>query len=371
MKKNRLKLILFILLFGALHLAAASLSFASDMQASWRLGLAGIQDEDRQASSKFVGLAMDAKMKYWLHPEFFLNLEPLVKFENGSFQSIDGARKNESGLTLREAGVHWFVLPNALVSAGALNQSTQHSELLIGNQAFPAVNAQLKLLQIGSLHGLVYLTQAIPTSNSLSTETNGVEATPQFQSASFALHYETPTYFWKTRLGVFSYDHLPSAVAYQSALRGNTAVSLTASESLFVYDYSGLEVNSELRIPVLRGWDLLASAAYLKNEKAIDELNQAHSLSLGCEFFLVGQKSLEMRLTSFRIEPDATVSYFSSSRFFSTNRVGYNAESFLNFHKYNFKVGVGYSEAEVIYLNPVLSREKRLMLMLETSYANI
>ncbi len=371
MKKIKFTPFLFILFLGLLHLCCASLSFAGPTDASWKMGLAGIDAQDTQASSKFVGFMFDAKMKYWLHPELFMNLDPNIKFENGSFQSIDGERKNESGLYLKEAGIHWLFTKNSFLSGGALHQGTNHSELLIGDQAFPAVRGELEIANTGNLKTLLDIEQAIPTSSSLSTNTTGVESTPRFLSASMAVNFENNNYFWKTRLGVFSYDNLPSAVAYQSALRGNTVLSLTENESLFVYQYQGVEVMTSLRLPITHGWDLMSSASYLQNSKASSDLNQAYAISAGSEFFLVGRKSIDVKLTSFRIEPDAAIAYFNTGKYFNTNRIGYNIESFVYLNKYKFKIGLGYTEAEVIYLNPAQSREKSLMLMLETFYANI
>ncbi|HEY8269433.1 MAG TPA: hypothetical protein VIG33_00980 [Pseudobdellovibrionaceae bacterium] len=361
----------FIFLLGALHLCCASLSFAVGADTSWKMGLSTVSAQDTQSASKFVGFALDAKMKYWLHPELFANLDPNITFENGSFQSVDGERKNQSGLYLKEAGVHWLFMRGSTLSGGALNQATVHTDLLTGDQAFPALRGELELFNVGNLTTSLDLEQAIPTSNSLSTNTTSVESTPRFLSASLTLNYESTPYFWKTRVGAFSYDNLPSAVAYQSGLRGNTIVSLTESESSFVYQYQGLEAMTSLRFPLMRGWDFTTSASYLQNDKAVSTLNRAYSLSAGSEFFFVGRKSVDINLTSFRIEPDAAVAYFNSGKYFNTNRIGYNVESFIKFNKYNFKIGLGYTEAEVIYLHPIQSREKLFMLMLETFYANI
>lgn len=375
MKKLKVSPLLFILFLAVLHLCCASLSFAAsvapDTDASWKMGLAGVNAQDSQSSSKFVGFILDTKMKHWLHPEVFANLEPKIKFENGSFQSIDGERKNESGLYLKEAGVHWLFMKGSTFSGGALNEGTNHSELLMGDQPFPAVRGEVEIFNLGNFKTLLDIEQAVPTSSSLSTNTTGIESTPRFLSASLAFNYESSLYFWKTRFGGFSYDNLPSAVAYQSGLRGNTVLSLTENESLFVSQYQGIEAMTSLRFPIMHGWDFTSSGSYLQNNKAPGDLKHAYALSAGSEIYFGGRKSIDVRLTSFRIEPDAAVAYFNNGKYFNTNRVGYNVESFVKFNKYNFKIGLGYTEAEVIYLNPAQSREKLFMFMLETLYANI
>lgn len=372
MKTRKLSLLRFVLLLGVIHTLCASLSFAAgNLEASWRMALAGVDSEDSQSASKYVGFGLEAKSKYYLLPNLYFGLDPLIRFENGAYQSIDGDRKNESGVYLKEAAAHWRFMEGSSLAAGALNQSAIHSELLIGDQAFPGVRGEVQIFKLGNFQTVFDAEQAIPTSTSLSENTTGVESTPRFLSASLGFNYESHLYYWKTRVGAFSYDNLPSTVAFESGLRGNTVSSVTESESAFVYQYQGIEALSSLRFPVMRGWDFTAETSYLKNNKAKSELSQAYAASIGSEFFFIGRKSLDMKLTSFRIEPDAAVAYFNTPYFYSTNRVGYSIESFLNFKKYNFNVGARYTEAEVIFLSPVQSREKSLMFILETGYANI
>jgi hypothetical protein len=372
MKMLKLSPLHFVLFLGVLHLLGASLSFAaSPLEASWRMALSGVDSQDAQSSNKYVGFGLEAKSKYSLTPDLYFALDPLIRMENGSYQTIDGQRKTESGLYLKEAAAYWLFLPGSDFSAGALNQSKIHSELLVGDQAFPGVRVNLQVFRAGDFQTLLTAEQAIPTSTSLATNTTGVESTPRFLSASLALNYETSVGYWKTRAGAFSYDNLPSTVATESGLRGNTVLSVTEAESKFVYEYQGVEALTSLRAPMMRGWDLTTEASYLQNTRAKAELSRAYAASVGSEFFFIGRKSLDMKVTSFRIEPDAAVAFFNSNKFYNTNRVGYSYESFMNFKKYNFRLGARYTEAEVIFLNPTQSREKSLMLILETAYANI
>jgi hypothetical protein len=244
--------------------------------------------------------------------------------------------------------------------------------LLIGDQAFPAARARWQMFDLKGFQPQLEVSQAIPTSTSLSTNTNGEESTPSFTSAALALNYKpNAQYYWNTRVGAFSFENLPQSVAYESSLRGNTVIALTQKESEFVYEYQGVEASSELKFPVMRGWDFFGKAAYLQNNKAADKYGRAYEGTVGSEFFFIGRKTIEMSLTSFHIEPDAAVAYFNSNQLFNTNRNGYRVESYVNFRRYGFRVGAAYTEAELIYLNPVQSREKSVMLKLETFDANI
>jgi hypothetical protein len=124
MKARNFSPIRFLLSVVAIHLFGASLSWAAAVSMSpttslntsvanpsrsnaftmsWKAGLAGVNSQDDQNSAKFVSFGLEAQMNYRLVPEVFLNLDPKIKFENGSFQSLDGERKNESGVYLKEA----------------------------------------------------------------------------------------------------------------------------------------------------------------------------------------------------------------------------------------------------------------------------
>lgn len=371
MKIRKLSMFSFILFLGVLHLLCASLSFAAPIESLWNMGLTGVSSQDTDTASQFVGFGLNSKTKYSLNSDLVLNFEALLKFENGHFQSLDGQRKNESGLTLREAGAHAFTTSPLSFSAGALNTSTNHSALLMGGAAFPALRAQLKIFELHDTQSRLDLQQAIPTSSSLSSDSEDAQALPQFLSASLSLNHQSSAYYWKNRLGVFRFDHLPRAVAKLSEARGNTVLPVTEQESTFAYEYAGMDAESSLRVPVMRGWDFLAGGAYLQNTKAPKNSNRAYSMTAGSEFYFVGQKSLEIALTGFRIESDAAVAAFNSAKYFFTNRQGYSFESYLNFRKSQFRVGFSYSEADLIYLNPFQNREKSLMLLLETFYAKI
>jgi len=367
----------FLLFVIALHLLGASLSFAaslretSPLEASWRMALSGVDSKDSQTASKYVRFGLEARSRYHLLPDLYFALDPVMKFENGTYQSIDGKREGKNSLSIKEAAAHWNFLKGSDLSAGALNQSKTHSDLLVGDQAFPGVRADVQIFKIGNLQTLVTAEQAIPTSRSLSANTTGTEATPRFMSASLAAHYQTSMYHWKTRIGTYAFENLPTTVAKESGQRGNSVVALTEDEALFVYEFQGIEAMTSLRFPMMRGWDFISEASFLQNNKAESDLSRAYAASIGSEFFFIGRKSLDVKLTRFRIEPDAAVGYFTSGKYSYTNRAGYSFESFLNFNKYNVSIGARYSEADIIYLTPVQSREQTLMLILETSYAAI
>ncbi len=361
----------FILVVGLIHLLCASLSFAEPLSLAWKANLAGASSQDPQSSSKYIDFNLDFRLKYWLAPSVFFNLEPQVKYETGSFESFDGERKSESGIYFNEASAQWLFANASTFAIGALDQSTSHTALLM-TESFPAARLRWQALSRSGVNTEIELKQAVPTSKSMNTETKTSETTPAFTTAAIALNYEPQTdYFWKNRLGAFRYENLPNSVAYTSSLRGNTVTSQTSNDALFVYQYEGLEGQSEVRFPVAKGWDFFGSASYLQNNKAPEKYNKAYSATVGSEFFFVGRKSLDLALTSFRIEPDASVASFSSAKYFYTNRVGYSLEAFLNFKKYDFKVGASYSEAELIFLSPTQSRENNLLLKMETNYANI
>lgn len=65
-----------------------------------------------------------------------------------------------------------------LYKPGALDQSVDHSPILLSETTFPAVRATLQNNYVGTT-----AEAAIATSSSLSTQTRSFEKTPTFQSA--------------------------------------------------------------------------------------------------------------------------------------------------------------------------------------------
>lgn len=338
--------------------------------AEWRLRLAGTDIHDEQSQSKIIDIRTEIKAKYLLSSSLYLDIQPSLRLQSGQTQSVDGADKPENKIALNQAATHYTPLQSLKLSAGALNQRHMHTSLLMDSIAFPAARAEGSL-KTGTFKSALAMESAIPTSTSLSTNTKELEPTPSLNSALLKLKWQpSGKMYFKTSAGYFAYNNLPSAVAQKSRLLGNEINKISEAQYNFLYRYEGLQGSAEVGVPVFESLDVTLGAEYLLNQKAPSDQGTASLVFGRGDIHLSKNTDLQISGSYFSIAPEAAVSYFNAGCF-ETNRVGYSAESTVAFKKEGFSIGVKYSDAEVMFSNTFQSREKTLLIKLETFYANI
>jgi hypothetical protein len=343
------------------------------LQFDWKMGMSGTSLTDENRDVKLVNFGADFKFNYALSKNLLLNLEPGVRLQSGNTQSIEAADKPENRISVRQAALHYTPFWPVTMSAGALAQGETHSDLLVDSIAFPAARVALTFAKFDRHNLKLLVAEAIPTSSSLATQSQDLEKTPTFTSASLQYEYGNKnTAGFKLRGGAFQYSDLPGAVAFKSGLNGNTVEPVNNSRATFKYEYKGVEGSVEAILPLGVYMNLVGTADYVQNTAAPAESNQAYEGTLGADLFLSRNYTLQVSGGAFNVQEDATVAYFlSPTHTFGTNRVGYNANLFIKMNQDNYRIGAEYSEADVIFLNDSQSREKYIGLKLETFYANL
>lgn len=364
------------LLFGVQSFAQGQLSTAAPKKedrrftAEWRVGLIARDKSNIESQSKFVDFKLDINSEYRLNSSLILDIQPTFRLQAGQSQSVDGADKAENKILLHQAAVHYTPFNNLKFSAGALNQEIMHTSLLMDDLAFPGARIT-SLFKVGEWITGFAVESAIPTSTSLSTNTNELEATPSLNTASFRLNFGSrKTFHWKNTFSYFAYSNLPSAVAKDSNYLGNEVIQVTASDYHFAYQFQGLEARSVGIFPIAQAFDLKLGAEYLQNQKAPSDLNSAYQIGAGGDIHINKDYDLSGFFSYYSVAPEAAVSYFNAKEF-ETNRIGYAAEGFLSFLKDGFRLGLRYSDAEVMFNDRDQSRQKSIFVKLETFYADI
>ncbi|WP_413557502.1 hypothetical protein [Bdellovibrio sp. HCB209] len=377
MKRSALTTICLILILATKSFAqgTSSISVSNEPEkkrfsAEWRLSMKGQGEEDLQSQSKYVDLRLELKSKYILSNSLYIDLQPAIRLVSGQSQTVDGADSMKNALLLNQAGLMFKPANYFQLAAGALDQRYNHTSLLVDSIAFPTARLQ-SLYRVGSTVSGLVVESAIPTSTSLSTNTQEKEPTPGLNSAAIHMNYmPSKSAFWKNRVGYFVYSNLPSSVARDSMLLGNEVNTISDAHYQFVNEYAGIEAGTDMQVPVGTLFDAIFAAEYLVNQKAEQGQNSAYAVTVGAVTHLSSDNDLTLRAKYFSVEPEATVAYFNA-RGYETNRVGYAVEGIFSFKKQGFNLGAGYREAEVMFTNTVQSREKTIMIKLETFYANI
>lgn len=343
---------------------------AGRFSADWRLRLSGTDIHDEQSQAKIVDIRTEVRAKYLLNNSLSLDIQPSLRLQSGQTQSFDGADKPENKISLNQAAAHYLPMQSLKLSAGALNQKYMHTNLLIDPIAFPAAR-MAAAFKTGNFTTGFALESAIPTSTSLSTNTKELEATPSLNSALVKTTWKNAdSISARVSAGYFAYNNLPSAVAQKSRLLGNEINKISEAQYSFVNKFEGFEAKGEVEFSMLSELNISLGAEFLINQKGPENMNKASTYFGKGEIHLSQNKDLIIGAGYFSIAPEAAVSYFNASAY-ETNRVGYMAEVALAFKKEAFTVGVKYTDAEVMFAHTFQSREKTLLIKLETSYANL
>lgn len=342
----------------------------SRLNAEWRLRLGGTDSHDDRSQSKMVDIRTDFKFKYLLSSSLQLDIQPTLRLQSGQTQSVDGADKAENKIILNQAAAHYLPYQSLKLSAGALNQRHMHSTLLIDNLAFPAARIE-SLLKAGNTRTGIAIETAIPTSSSLSANTRELEPSPSLNTAAVKFQLQAArNLYLKVAAGYFMYNNLPSAVAQQAGLLGNEVNKISEAHYEFMNKFEGFEASAEFQTPVFSLLDFKAGAELLQNQKASSDRNKGVRYFANGEFHLSQNLDFTLEGSYFSIAPEAAVAYFNAGGY-ETNRVGYSAEGSFSFKKEKFSLGLKYTDSEVMFQHSSQSREKTLLLKLETFYANI
>lgn len=336
----------------------------------WRFRMMGTDSKDETSQAKLVDFRAEFKMKYNLTNNFQLDIQPAIRLQSGQTQSVDGADKAENKISLTQAAAHYTPVSFLRASAGALNQRYQHTRLLVDDIAFPAARLD-SVYRDSNTRTNFAIETAIPTSTSLSANTRELEATPSLNSASMKFRWQgSKENYFTASAGYFIYNNLPSAVAKDSYLLGNDVNKVSDAQWSFIYKYEGYQASSEFSFPVFSWVTATLGAELLTNTKAPSDVNKAFRYYLNSKFDLNADLDLMLGAGYFSVAPEAAVAYFNA-RGFETNRLGYSLESALSFKEAGFNLGLKYTDAEIMYSSISQSREKTVLLTLETFYASL
>lgn len=336
---------------------------------SWKLGLSGQTYADQTDSQSFASFGIGLRGGLSLLEDLDFNGELSLIAQSGFSQTRFGRDSLNDGINLHEAILSYDPSKYITVDAGIINQGHLGQELLVSSRPFPGLRQTLQY-DISDITFGLKAQQTIPTSRSLDTHTRSEkEKTPSFLTETLFANY-SPT----SRLGFtghitrYQFNNLPTHVAYESRLIGNTVPHSTPAESQFLYDFKGLAygVSAQAQIMERIGVDL--NGQLLENREAPDAFNRGYSLQLGVTLEIFEQQ-LRASVTNFFNESDSAPAYYNSSRLGHNNRKG-NAFGLEAIISQNIKISTHFVDSDVINPNLSMTRQQHLTVALETVYAD-
>ena len=343
-----------------------------NLTATWGLAMDAKHADDEQANQKTQS-TLGLRLNFGYDLTSFLNLQinPRVNSRNGYIQAADSANTPKgSSIDVAEASTNLHDKEWVQLSLGALNQSDQFSSLLIDSElAFPAARLAFNVGEKTHSFAGIYAEAAVPTSSSLTTNSKDFEKTPSFTAAGLRGKLNAQGWTLKARANYFEYRDLPTTVATDSSVLGNSSSTNSQSASNeFLYDYHGLESGLSTRLDVNRNLGFEVEGNYIQNQAAPTGLNQGYNAKAKMDIW-TRQLKWTPSFEYFDLQPDSAVAYYNSSDY-QTNRVGYLAGIALQYHKM-FKVEFKGGERDVAFETATQSRERFFSLTLETLNANL
>jgi hypothetical protein len=338
------------------------------ISAGWRMGLEGQSFANEKEQARTAGFGLRGDIRYGLLPTLEMKAEAGVSLQSGYAQSRFGDNTPRSGLDLREALVQWKPLSRVTLQAGAINQSQVEAPLLVSGQPFPGALERV-LLGTKAFNVELKAEQAVPTSTNLSAKTVEAETTPTFMTEILTVRAKAGDRVSLSAHGLhYAFKSLPTTVAAESELFGNTVIPLTGKTSTFAYEFDGYGYGGGVKVLMARtlSWNL--DAQVLQNTKAPASFGAGQIVTSGFNIGLKNDVDLKPQAEMFYAESDVAPAFYNGSDRGHNNRTGWGANLEAVFKEAGFLVGGRFVQSNLINESTVQSRQSFFMIRFETLY---
>lgn len=339
---------------------------------SWNMAVGGSSFANESEQAQSAGFHLGAKVHFAMTKQILLRAAGSANLQSGYAQSRFGDNTPQSGIALTEAVVQFEPLNAFAVEAGAIDQGHFKAPLLVSSQPFPGILEKI-VYRSRNVRFELRAQQTIPTSTTLSTKTIESEKTPSFLSETIDLKVRPLTGMTLSLYGThFRFQDLPSLVAHESSLHGNTTVSSGPNSTRFAYGFNGWMAGGEFR------WNWFSPAVawnigtqMIQNLEAPQSYQNSQRTFSSLDMALPGDIRLSPMAEIFFTESDVVPAYYNSSGHGHTNRQGWGAGIDTVFRKEKFKVGARYLDSDLINSNSSQSRQRYLMIKIESMYETL
>ncbi|MCB9027021.1 MAG: hypothetical protein H6625_11925 [Bdellovibrionaceae bacterium] len=351
-----------------LRLEKESLLSKTKFQGDWKLELGGQSFEEATDDEKSASVALRLRPKYRLLENLIVKGDLRLKSESGRIQSrfYPGS---ENMLQLNNATIEFYPIPFLLLEGGIVNQGYIGQELLFSQSRSFAGFKEGLIFGPSDFKTSLILQQSIPSSTSLNAERVEKEETPSFLAQTLQLEINRDILKGVFGGSLFQYNNLPSKVAYESYVNGNTIDGSDSSLSRFVYDFAGYGLNSKLDVNLSESLSLVGALQLIENTKAPSGNSRAQMLWLGPALTL-GDTKWNINYGKFFAESDVAPAYYMNLNYGGTNRVGDFSRIEVEFTKFNFKLLAQYALSETLNERVHQDRRTSYLVRLETLYVS-
>lgn len=363
--------------------ARGELSSTQGSRASWRRSLetksayklsSGFDSfANEQEQSQFFGMTVATDFRAQLLSSLSFRTKAGASLNSGYAQSRFGDNVGRSSIWFEEATLNLRAVntapARAYLSAGALNQGDLGMRLLVDRQPFPGVRESVVLGSNSRLKVKLMAQQTIPTSKTLSTKTVDAEVTPLFTTESLEISIKpNDKLSLKGFVTHFAFLNLPSAVALESVIYGNSVAEIGPNTARFKYGFEGIGAGGSANIQISRNleWNFLGYV--LQNAQAPEGFRNAQFLRTDLKIGIPGDVDLIPGAALFFVEDDVTPGFYNNPYSGHNNRQGFAGSLEVFFQKQRFKLKSEFIDADVINFNINQSRQQTFTIGFETFY---
>ncbi len=332
----------------------------------WKGGLGYYSSSNKTDSEDIFNAGIKGKSHSLLTSKILVKSELNMTWKTGHSQSKLGRDDYETGIDFEDVYVKYAPFQFLTFRAGAINQDFLKAPLLISGRPFPAVQAEIGLLR-GTNRLSLKGQRAIPTSRSLDSQRTQKENTPALYTGTLDLTLRPASNFkFNAYASYFEFVDLPSKVAYESSRYGNSVLNPVESNSKFEFEFKGYAVgiNTAIKfIPI----ELSFKALQVENQEAPGAFSMGRLFELGIGYN-TDNSVYKLSGERFFNESDSSPAYYNSGSYGHSNAEGFGTTLSYFDIKNNYKVGLSFQESTPIDPNLYTSRQKSIMLSLETLY---
>lgn len=341
----------------------------SDLQYNYGYRHQYFEDDFNRDLTFQLGLGLKAQKE--IQKTFRAVGELILRFERGNVQGLQREdNRRDNGIYLSQAFLEWEPWDRVRLRFGALDQSTLESPLLISGQTFLGQSQSLGWNWLNSDFA-IQAQQVVPTSARLSTRAIEKEPLPWFYTLGLSGQIKVSKAIEISGHATYYRFHLlPSQIANQSYLFGNTIDKLSINHAEFRYGFAGYTTRAEISLKPLAHWGLTFTTDYIENQLAPSDRGQGVVYALAPNYTLSSGTRLSLSLLSFLIHSDTSPAYYNSWQMGHNNRKGHGLEMEIQL-KSGLKFGGRYIQSQVLKETPVQKDQTYFLFMMETDYESI
>ncbi len=289
----------------------------------WKLRFDGQSiSTDDNINSQIAGANLVGKFSHKFIQDFEFKAKASLNLESGRSQAIFGDQEPGSGIYPREVLVQYTPFQEYLqVQAGLIQQRFFGEQLFVSRLPFMGFSEKVgisgKRYDVG-----VRLQQLIPTSYTNATRVSEREDIPYFYTESLEGGLKISRYnFVRGRLTHFRFENLPSVVAFDSFLYGNTVTNTDVNNAEFIYGFEGWLTSLSFEQKFTDAFSAQLHWNTIVNNKAPSDAGEAQTIG-GTLAYDAGRWIFAGLYKNYFIESDAVPASYNSHLYGHNNRIG-------------------------------------------------